>query len=115
MLLGTGFPLPDVRPHRHLPRHFQRTGSEDGCGQRRQGSLLDFSVRSLWSLRWFLGWPRPWDMAAGALLISEAGESDQAICEAIPITSKQEILWPAQKFCPLLKIIEDRLPESVRG
>ena len=58
----------------------------------------------------------PWDMAAGALLISEAGGlvSDMR-GEATYLSSGNIIAGTPKVFAPLLNIIQERLPASVTG
>jgi len=56
----------------------------------------------------------PWDMAAGALLISEAGGlvSDMR-GEAGYLASGNIIAGTPKVFAPLLNLIQERLPESI--
>ncbi len=74
-LLGTGFPF---RDHRHLDAYLsmlQAFISADTAGIRRPGSAaLDFAYVAAGRLDgfWELGLA-PWDFAAGALLVREAG------------------------------------------
>jgi myo-inositol-1(or 4)-monophosphatase len=73
-LIGTGFPF---RDHRHLDTYLGmfRAMLEDTAGVRRPGSAaLDFAYVAAGRLDgfWELGLS-PWDFAAGALLVSEAG------------------------------------------
>jgi len=74
-LLGTGFPF---RDHRHLDAYlamFRALITADTAGIRRPGSAaLDFAYVATGRLDgfWELGLA-PWDFAAGALLVREAG------------------------------------------
>lgn len=73
-LIGTGFPF---RDHRHLDTYLGmfRAMLEDTAGVRRPGSAaLDFAYVAAGRLDgfWELGLS-PWDFAAGALLVTEAG------------------------------------------
>ena len=57
---------------------------------------------------------QPWDIAAGALLISEAGGlvSDMR-GEAAYLASGNIIAGTPKVFAPLLNLIQERLPESI--
>jgi len=73
-LIGTGFPF---RDHRHLDAYLGmfRAMLEDTAGLRRPGSAaLDIAYVAAGRLDgfWELGLA-PWDLAAGALLVTEAG------------------------------------------
>jgi len=55
-------------------------------------------------------------MAAGALLISEAGGLVSDLRgEANYLETGNLIAGTPKVFAPLLKLIEDKLPESIRG
>ena len=58
----------------------------------------------------------PWDMAAGALLISEAGGLVSDLRgDANYLETGNVIAGTPKVFAPLLKVVQGHLPESVRG
>ena len=102
-LIGTGFPY---RMFDHIDTYIAifKELTQKTAGQRRPGAAsldLAYVACGRYDGFWEFGLS-PWDMAAGALLISEAGGlvSD---------------LRGDATYAPLLKLIQDKLPESVRG
>ena len=58
----------------------------------------------------------PWDMAAGSLLIAEAGGLVSDLRgEGTYLSSGNIIAGTPKVFAPLLNIIQEKLPDSVRG
>ena len=56
----------------------------------------------------------PWDMAAGALLISEAGGLVSDLRgDANYLDTGNIVAGTPKVFAPMLKLIQDRLPESL--
>ena len=116
-LIGTGFPY----------RMFDKIDlylsifielAEKTAGQRRPGAAsldLAYVACGRYDGFWEFGLA-PWDMAAGSLLISEAGGLVSDLRgEANYLDTGNIIAGTPKVFAPLLKIIEERLPESVRG
>lgn len=116
-LLGTGFPY---RMFDHIDTYLAifKELAQKTAGQRRPGAAsldLAYVACGRYDGFWEFGLA-PWDMAAGALLISEAGGliSDMR-GDANYLETGNLVAGTPKVFAPLLKIIEDRLPESVRG
>jgi myo-inositol-1(or 4)-monophosphatase len=87
-------------------------------GQRRPGAAsldLAYVACGRYDGFWEFGLA-PWDMAAGALLISEAGGlvSDMR-GEATYLASGNIVAGTPKVFAPLFNIIQERLPDSVTG
>ncbi len=58
----------------------------------------------------------PWDLAAGALMISEAGGLVSDVRgEGSYLRSGNIVAGTPKVFAPLLNIIQEKLPESVSG
>ena len=116
-LIGTGFPY---RMFEHVDTYLAifKELSQKTAGQRRPGaSSLDLAYVACgrYDGFWEFGLA-PWDMAAGSLLISEAGGlvSDMR-GEATYLSSGNIIAGTPKVFAPLLSIIQEKLLESVRG
>ncbi len=116
-LLGTGFPY-RMLDKMDLYLSIFKELTEKTAGQRRPGAAaldLAYVACGRYDGFWEFGLS-PWDMAAGALLISEAGGlvSDMR-GEANYLETGNIIAGTPKVFAPLFKIIEDKLPESMRG
>jgi myo-inositol-1(or 4)-monophosphatase len=116
-LLGTGFPY---RMFDHIDTYLSifKELAQKTAGQRRPGAAsldLAYVACGRYDGFWEFGLS-PWDMAAGALLISEAGGlvSDMR-GDANYLETGNLVAGTPKVFAPLLKIIEDRLPTTVRG
>jgi myo-inositol-1(or 4)-monophosphatase len=116
-LIGTGFPY---RMFEHIDTYLAifKELAQKTAGQRRPGAAsLDLAnvACGRYDGFWEFGLA-PWDMAAGALLISEAGGlvSDMR-GEATYLSSGNIIAGTPKVFAPLLNIIQERLPASVTG
>jgi myo-inositol-1(or 4)-monophosphatase len=116
-LLGTGFPY---RMFDHIDTYLAifKELAQKTAGQRRPGAAsldLAYVACGRYDGFWEFGLS-PWDMAAGALLISEAGGlvSDMR-GDANYLETGNLVAGTPKVFAPLLKIIEDRLPTTVRG
>lgn len=116
-LIGTGFPY---RMFDHIDTYLAifKEIAQKTAGQRRPGAAsldLAYVACGRYDGFWEFGLS-PWDMAAGALLISEAGGlvSDMR-GEANYLETGNLIAGTPKVFAPLLKVIEGHLPESVRG
>lgn len=116
-LLGTGFPY---RMFDHIDVYLSifKELALKTAGQRRPGAAsldLAYVACGRYDGFWEFGLS-PWDMAAGALLISEAGGlvSDMR-GDANYLETGNLVAGTPKVFAPLLKIIEDRLPTTVRG
>lgn len=116
-LLGTGFPY-RMLDKMDLYMAIFKELTEKTAGQRRPGAAsldLAYVACGRYDGFWEFGLS-PWDMAAGALLISEAGGlvSDMR-GEANYLETGNIIAGTPKVFAPLFKLIEDKLPESMRG
>ncbi|QDF97406.1 inositol monophosphatase [Azoarcus sp. DD4] len=116
-LLGTGFPY---RQFDHVDAYLAmfRELTQKSAGIRRPGSAaLDLAYVACGRIDgfWELGLS-PWDMAAGALLISEAGGliSDLA-GEANYLTSGNVVAGTPKVFGQLLPIIQSYRPASLQA
>ena len=116
-LIGTGFPY---RMFEHIDTYLAifKELAQKTAGQRRPGAAsldLAYVACGRYDGFWEFGLA-PWDMAAGALLISEAGGlvSDMR-GEATYLTSGNIIAGTPKVFAPLLNIIQEKLPASVTG
>ena len=116
-LLGTGVPY---RMFDHIDVYLSifKELAQKTAGQRRPGAAsldLAYVACGRYDGFWEFGLS-PWDMAAGALLISEAGGlvSDMR-GDANYLETGNLVAGTPKVFAPLLKIIEDRLPTTVRG
>ena len=116
-LIGTGFPY---RMFEHIDTYLAifKELAQKTAGQRRPGAAsldLAYVACGRYDGFWEFGLA-PWDMAAGALLIAEAGGlvSDMR-GEATYLASGNIIAGTPKVFAPLLNIIQERLPDSVTG
>ena len=116
-LIGTGFPY---RMFDHIDTYLAifKELAQKTAGQRRPGAAsldLAYVACGRFDGFWEFGLS-PWDMAAGALLISEAGGlvSDMR-GEASYLETGNLIADTPKVFAPLLNLIQDKLPSSVRG
>jgi myo-inositol-1(or 4)-monophosphatase len=116
-LIGTGFPY-RMFDKIDLYLSIFKELAEKTAGQRRPGAAsldLAYVACGRYDGFWEFGLA-PWDMAAGSLLISEAGGLVSDLRgEANYLDTGNIIAGTPKVFAPLLKIIEERLPESVRG
>jgi myo-inositol-1(or 4)-monophosphatase len=116
-LIGTGFPY---RMLDHLDTYIAifKELTEKTAGMRRPGAAsLDLAnvACGRYDAFWELGLS-PWDMAAGALLVSEAGGLVSDLRgDATYLESGNIIAGTPKVFGPLLKLIEDKLPASIKG
>lgn len=116
-LLGTGFPY---RMFNQIDTYLAifRELAEKTAGMRRPGAAsldLAYVACGRYDGFWEFGLS-PWDMAAGALLISEAGGLVSDLRgEAAYLETGNLIAGTPKVFAPLLKIVQDHLPDSVRG
>jgi myo-inositol-1(or 4)-monophosphatase len=116
-LIGTGFPY---RMLDHLDTYvaiFKELTAKT-AGMRRPGAAsLDLAnvACGRYDAFWELGLS-PWDMAAGALLVSEAGGLVSDLRgDSTYLVSGNIIAGTPKVFGPLLKLIEDKLPASIKG
>ena len=116
-LLGTGFPY---RMFDQIDTYLAifKELAQKTAGMRRPGAAsldLAYVACGRYDGFWEFGLA-PWDMAAGALLVAEAGGlvSDMR-GDANYLESGNIIAGTPKVFAPLLKLIEEKLPASVRG
>ena len=116
-LLGTGFPY---RMFEHIDTYLEifKELAQKTAGMRRPGAAsldLAYVASGRYDGFWEFGLA-PWDMAAGALLISEAGGlvSDMR-GDSTYLESGNIIAGTPKVFAPLLKLIEGHLPTSIKG
>ncbi|MBS1129311.1 MAG: Inositol monophosphatase [Proteobacteria bacterium] len=116
-LIGTGFPY-RMFDKIDLYLSIFKELAEKTAGQRRPGAAsldLAYVACGRYDGFWEFGLS-PWDMAAGALLISEAGGLVSDLRgEASYLETGNLVAGTPKVFGPLLKIIQDKLPDSVRG
>ncbi len=116
-LIGTGFPYRSVE---HLDTYIAifKELCQKTAGQRRPGAAsLDLAnvACGRYDGFWEFGLS-PWDMAAGALLISEAGGLVSDLRgDANYLDTGNLIAGTPKVFAPLLNLIQEKLPASVRG
>ena len=116
-LLGTGFPY---RMFDHIDTYLAifKELTRKSAGQRRPGAAsldLAYVACGRYDGFWEFGLA-PWDMAAGALLISEAGGLVSDLRgEATYMTSGNIIAGTPKVFAQLLKVIQEQLPDSVKA
>lgn len=114
-LIGTGFPYRELG---HLDTYLAifRELVEKTAGQRRPGAAsldLAYVACGRYDGFWEFGLS-PWDMAAGALLIAEAGGLVSDLRgDARYLDTGNIVAGTPKVFAPMLKIIQDRLPESL--
>ncbi len=116
-LIGTGFPyrmFDKVDLYLSIFKEF----AEKTAGQRRPGAAsldLAYVACGRYDGFWEFGLS-PWDMAAGALLISEAGGLVSDLRgDANYLETGNVIAGTPKVFAPMLKLIQEKLPETVRG
>lgn len=116
-LLGTGFPY---RMFEHIDTYLAifKELAQKTAGMRRPGAAsldLAYVACGRYDGFWEFGLA-PWDMAAGTLLISEAGGlvSDMR-GDSNYLESGNIIAGTPKVFAPLLKLIEANLPASIKG
>jgi len=116
-LLGTGFPYREFDKIDTYLDIFKDLAQRT-AGMRRPGAAaldLAYVACGRFDGFWEFGLS-PWDMAAGTLLISEAGglvsdlRGDNKYLETGNL-----VAGTPKVFAPLLKLIESKLPESIRG
>ncbi|MBS1140663.1 MAG: Inositol monophosphatase [Proteobacteria bacterium] len=116
-LIGTGFPY-RMFDKIDLYLSIFKELAEKTAGQRRPGAAsldLAYVACGRYDGFWEFGLS-PWDMAAGALLISEAGGLVSDLRgDATYLESGNLVAGTPKVFGPLLKIIQDKLPENIRG
>ena len=116
-LIGTGFPY-RMFDKIDLYLAIFKELAEKTAGQRRPGAAsldLAYVACGRYDGFWEFGLS-PWDMAAGALLISEAGGLVSDLRgDANYLETGNLIAGTPKVFAPLLKLIDGNLPETVRG
>lgn len=116
-LIGTGFPY-RMFDHIDLYLAIFKELAQKTAGQRRPGAAsldLAYVACGRYDGFWEFGLA-PWDMAAGALLISEAGGLIGDLRgEANYLETGNVIAGTPKVFAPLLKLIGEKLPDSMRG
>ncbi len=116
-LIGTGFPY---RMLDHIDTYIAifKELTQKTAGMRRPGAAsldLAYVACGRYDGFWELGLS-PWDMAAGALLVSEAGGLVSDLRgDATYLESGNIIAGTPKVFGPLLKLIEEKLPASIKG
>ncbi len=116
-LIGTGFPY---RMFEHIDLYLAifKELAQKTAGQRRPGAAsldLAYVACGRYDAFWEFGLA-PWDIAAGALLISEAGGLISDLRgEANYLETGNVVAGTPKVFAPLIKLIEEKLPETVRG
>ncbi len=116
-LIGTGFPYRMFDKVDLYLAVFKEL-AEKTAGQRRPGAAsldLAYVACGRYDGFWEFGLS-PWDMAAGALLISEAGGLISDLRGDTNYLETGNVIAGTPKvFAPLLKIVQSHLPESIRG
>ncbi len=116
-LIGTGFPY-RMFDKVDLYLAIFKELAEKTAGQRRPGAAsldLAYVACGRYDGFWEFGLS-PWDMAAGALLISEAGGLISDLRgDANYLETGNVIAGTPKVFAPLLKVVQSHLPESIRG
>lgn len=116
-LIGTGFPY-RMFDKIDLYLAIFKELAEKTAGQRRPGAAsldLAYVACGRYDGFWEFGLA-PWDMAAGALLISEAGGLVSDLRgNANYLETGNLVAGTPKVFAPLLKLVEGHLPDSVRG
>jgi len=116
-LIGTGFPY---RMFEHIDLYLGifKELAQKTAGQRRPGAAsldLAYVACGRYDGFWEFGLA-PWDIAAGSLLISEAGGLISDLRgEANYLETGNVVAGTPKIFAPLLKLIGEKLPETVRG
>ncbi|MDD2742107.1 MAG: inositol monophosphatase family protein [Rhodocyclaceae bacterium] len=116
-LIGTGFPY---RMFDHIDTYLEifKELAQKSAGMRRPGAAsldLAYVASGRYDGFWEFGLA-PWDMAAGTLLVAEAGGlvSDMR-GDATYLESGNIIAGTPKVFAQLLKLVEGKLPASIRG
>jgi myo-inositol-1(or 4)-monophosphatase len=116
-LIGTGFPY-RMLDKLDLYLEIFKEVVQKTAGQRRPGAAsldLAYVACGRYDGFWEFGLS-PWDMAAGALLISEAGGLVSDLRgEANYLDTGNIIAGTPKVFAPLLNLIQDKLPDTIRG
>lgn len=116
-LIGTGFPY-RMFDKIDLYLTIFKELAQKTAGQRRPGAAsldLAYVACGRYDGFWEFGLA-PWDMAAGALLISEAGGLVSDLRgEASYLETGNIIAGSPKVFAQLLKVVEEHLPEGTRG
>ena len=116
-LIGTGFPYRSFALVDTYLAIFKEL-TQKTAGLRRPGAAsldLAYVACGRYDGFWEFGLS-PWDMAAGALLISEAGGLvSDARGEAGYLDSGNIVAGTPKVFAPLLGIVQDALPDSIRS
>ena len=116
-LIGTGFPY-RMFDKIDLYLAIFKELAQKTAGQRRPGAAsldLAYVACGRYDGFWEFGLA-PWDMAAGALLISEAGGLVSDLRgDANYLETGNVVAGSPKVFAQLLKVIEEQLPESSRG
>ncbi len=116
-LIGTGFPYRSFDLVDAYLAIFKEL-TQKTAGQRRPGAAsldLAYVACGRYDGFWEFGLA-PWDMAAGALMIAEAGGLVSDVRgEASYLTSGNVVAGTPKVFAPLLNLIQEKLPDSVRG
>ena len=116
-LIGTGFPY---RMFEHIDTYLAifKELAQKTAGQRRPGAAsldLAYVACGRYDGFWEFGLA-PWDMAAGSLLIAEAGGLVSDLRgEATYLSSGNIIAGTPKVFAPLLNIIQEKLPDAIVG
>ena len=116
-LIGTGFPYREFDKVDLYLSIFKELAQKT-AGQRRPGAAsldLAYVACGRYDGFWEFGLA-PWDMAAGALLIAEAGGLISDLRgEANYLETGNVIAGTPKVFLPLLKLIEEKLPAHLAG
>jgi myo-inositol-1(or 4)-monophosphatase len=116
-LIGTGFPY-RMFDKIDLYLAIFKELAQKTAGQRRPGAAaldLAYVACGRYDGFWEFGLA-PWDMAAGSLLISEAGGLVSDLRGDTNYLETGNVIAGTPKvFAPLLKLVQEHLPESVRG
>ena len=116
-LIGTGFPYREFDKLDTYVAIFRELAQKT-AGMRRPGAAsldLAYVACGRFDGFWEFGLS-PWDMAAGALLISEAGGLVSDLRGDTRYLETGNLVAGTPKvFAPLLKLIEEKLPDSLRG
>ena len=116
-LVGTGFPYRELGNLDTYLAIFKEVVQKT-AGQRRPGAAsldLAYVACGRYDAFWEFGLA-PWDMAAGTLLISEAGGLVSDLRgEASYLETGNIVAGTPKIFAPLLNLIQEKLPASNRG
>ena len=116
-LIGTGFPY-RILDKLDLYLDIFKEVVQKTAGQRRPGAAsldLAYVACGRYDGFWEFGLS-PWDMAAGALMVSEAGGLVSDLRgEANYLDTGNVIAGTPKVFAPLLNLIQDKLPADIRG